>query len=34
MLEVLNLLCTREEYRQAVATLDGEKFFEKSENTP
>ena len=34
MLEVLNLLCTREEYRQAVAALDGEKFFEKSENTP
>ena len=25
---------TREEYRQAVAALDGEKFFEKSENTP
>ena len=33
MLEVLNLLCTREEYRQAVKRLNEGKIFEKSQKT-
>lgn len=34
MLEVLNLLCRPEEYRQALKELTGKKIFEKNEKTP